>query len=113
MHSELAGGFSGAALLRETFGERAERVVHHMPLTRQEARTRAAAQFRVRARRFLCGRGVAEGDARIRVGARVRLSELGPMFNGAYYVSEARHAFDYRQGYRTLFTAERPGLGVG
>jgi phage protein D len=111
--SELASGLSGAALLREKLGERAERVVHHFPLTTREANAHAAAHFRRRARRFLHGRGVAEGDARIRVGARVTLSELGPMFNGAYYVSEARHTFDGRNGYRTLFTAERPGLGVG
>jgi phage protein D len=111
--SELSGGLGGAALLQEKFGERAERVVHQFPLTTQEAQARAAAHFRSRARRFVCGRGVAEGDARIRVGARVNLSELGPMFNGVYYVSEARHSFDNRNGYRTLFTAERPGLGVG
>lgn len=110
--NELAGGLGGAALLQEKFGERTERLVHQIPLTTQEAHARAIAHFRLRARRFVRGRGVAEGDARIRVGARVNLSELGPMFNGTYYVAEARHAFDNRNGYRTLFTAERPGLGV-
>jgi len=112
VQSELGGGVSGAALLRQKLGARTERVVHHMPLTTDEARARAAALFRTRARRFVCGRGVAEGDARIRVGATVELSELGSMFNGAYYVSEARHTFDSRNGYRTTFGVERPGLGT-
>ena len=76
------------------------------------AQARAAAQFRNRARRFLCGRGVSEGDARIRVGVNVNLTELGPLFNGTYYVSEVRHTFDNLHGYRTLFTAERAGLGT-
>ena len=112
VRGELAGGSSGAALLREKFGERSERIVHHMPLTTREAQVRAAAQFRNRARRFLCGRGVSEGDARIRVGVNVNLTELGPLFNGTYYVSEVRHTFDNLHGYRTLFTAERAGLGT-
>lgn len=112
VQGELSGGLSGPSLLQQKFGARTERIVHHMPFTSDEARARAQAHFCRRARRFVCGRGVAEGDARIRVGASVSLSELGPLFNGAYYVSEARHAFDFRNGYRTLFTAERPGLGV-
>jgi phage protein D len=113
VRGELAGGRSGAAVLQEKLGPRAERIVHHVPLTSEEARARAAAELRRRARAFVRGRGIAEGDARIRVGASLELSGLGPMFDGAYYVSEARHAFDCRNGYRTAFTAERPGLGTG
>jgi phage protein D len=112
VQGELDGGASGPGLLQQKFGERAERIVHHMPLSSSEARACAQARLRALARRFVSGHGVAEGDARIRVGARVRLSELGPLFNGAYYVCEARHTFDYRNGYRTLFGAERPGLGA-
>jgi phage protein D len=108
---EVGSGKSGASLLREKLGEKVERVVHAMPLSTQEARARAEAAFRRDARRFVRGRAVAEGDARLRVGARVTLGELGPLFDGAYEVTEARHAFDWRSGYRTFFTAERPGLG--
>jgi phage protein D len=109
VQSELDGGRSGAALLQEKLGQRAEQIAHHMPLSSSEARACAEAGFRRLARRFVTGRGVAEGDARIRVGAKLTLRELGPLFNGAYYVSAVRHAFDAR-GFRTSFTVERPAL---
>jgi phage protein D len=110
--SELGPGTSsGASVLRNVLGEKVERVVHAMPLSTPEARARAEALFRREARRFVRGRAVAEGDARLRVGAQVTLGELGPLFNGAYEVTEVRHLFDWRNGYRTLLTVERPGLG--
>jgi phage protein D len=109
VQNELDGGRSGAALLQEKFGARTEQIAHQMPLSSGEARACADAGFRRQARRFVTGRGVAEGDARIRVGAKVTLGELGPLFNGAYYVSAVRHAFDAR-GYRTSFTVERPAV---
>lgn len=109
VQNELDGGRSGPALLQEKFGARTEQIAHQMPLSSREARACADAGFRRLARRFVTGRGVAEGDARIRVGAKVTLGELGPMFNGAYYVRDARHAFDAR-GYRTSFTVERPAV---
>ncbi|HUL57841.1 MAG TPA: contractile injection system protein, VgrG/Pvc8 family [Anaeromyxobacteraceae bacterium] len=108
---EVGSMASGASVLRSKLGDRVERVVHAMPVSTREARARAEAAFRRDARRFVCGRAVAEGDARLRVGARVTLGELGPLFNGAYDVTETRHLFDWRNGYRTLFTVERPGLG--
>lgn len=108
---EPGSGTTGAAAMRQAFGERVERVVHAMPLTTREARARAEAAFRRDGRRFVRGRAVAEGDARLRVGARVTLSGVGPLFEGAYEVTEARHLFDWRRGYRTALTVERPGLG--
>jgi phage protein D len=111
VNGELGNGRSGASLLSEKLGDRKERVVHSVPLSSAEARARAQHVFRRDARRFVRGRGVAEGDARIHAGTRVTLGELGALFNGTYEVTEARHVFDWRSGYRTLFTAERPGLG--
>ncbi len=109
--SELNGDESGAAVLRSTLGERREQIVHTAPFNDEEAQARATAAFRRMARRFVTGRGVAEGDGRIRVGARVELKGLGPLFNGSYYVSEARHQFHNERGYQTVFRVERPGLG--
>jgi len=35
---------------------------------------------------------------------------LGPVFSGAYYVTETRHVFDGAKGFRTEFTAESIGI---
>jgi phage protein D len=110
---ELAGGTSGSRTLEDAFGERAERIVHTVPLSRDEARAVAESHYRSAARRFLCGEGVAEGDARIRVAARLTLAGVGPLYDGAYYVTAARHTFDPKNGYQTWFCLERPGLGGG
>ena len=102
---------SGASALKSAFGERAQQVVHHVPLTVEEARLMAESEFRRRARRFVTGRALAEGDGRIRVGVHVELKGLGPIFNGMYYVTMVRHLFDVEHGYRTAFEVERAGIG--
>jgi hypothetical protein len=63
------------------------------------------------ARRFVVGHGTAETSSDLRVGSYVDLKGLGPLFSGKYYLSEVRHLFDNRNGLRSEFTAERPGLG--
>jgi len=109
---ELAGGLSGSAVLARAFGERAERIVHTVPLTGEEARTEAAACYRAAARRFLTAEGIAEGDGRIKVATQVTLQGVGPFFNGPWYVTAVRHTFDNKDGFKTRFCCERPGLGA-
>lgn len=104
-------GQTGAAVLRDAFGERIEQIVHAAPATQAEARALAEAHFRRRARRFVTGRGNAEGDARIRVGVQLNLAGIGELFDGLYTVVEVRHTFDDQHGFRTCFAVERPGLG--
>lgn len=108
--SELDGGQSGGSILQSAFGERVERLAHGVPHSSEEATVTAQAHYRRLARRFVCGRAAAEGDGRIRVGARVDLGGLGPLFNGAYYVCRVRHTFEPGVGFRTMFEVERPGL---
>ena len=110
--SELNGDESGASILAAKLGQRKETLAHTVPVTSQEARATAEAYYRMSARRFVVGHGVAEPDARLRVGNRVDLQRLGPLFSGKYTLAEVRHLFDGR-GLRTEFTAERPGLGRG
>ena len=110
IRAELNGDVSGVSILQTAFGERAERIVHRAPFNEQEAKYLAEAHYRSMARRFVTGGGVAEGDGRIRVGARLRLEGVGPSFSGAYYVTEARHLFDPQRGFLTRFCVERPGL---
>jgi phage protein D len=108
---ELGRDASGASILSAAFGARKEALAHTVPLTEQEAQAHAESFFRMTARRFVVGRGTCATAAGLRVGGRVELSGLGPLFNGRYYLSEVRHAFDFARGLRTTFTAERPGLG--
>jgi len=109
--AELGGDSSGGAVLRQAFGERKARVVHTVPLTSSEARTLAQARYRERARQFVCGAGLADGNPAIRVGCTLTLSRLGGLFDGSYYVVRVRHTFDLANGYRTEFDVERPGIG--
>lgn len=105
--SQEVNGKSGSSLLESAFGKRAEQIVHFAPSTLQEARFLAEAHYRKIARRFVTGYGIADGDGRIRVGVSVELKKLGTMFDGKYYVTEVRHTFDRKNGYRTYFAVER------
>jgi phage protein D len=108
---ELNGDRGGSSILGQALAQRKERIVSAVPLSQQEAQSMAKARYRERARRFVKGKGVANGDPRIRVGATLNITGLGPIFDGKYYVTLARHAFDQRSGYRTSFETSRPGIG--
>src|SRR5262245_717184 len=108
---EVGGDTSGVSILKSALGERKEAVVHSVPLDGPETQACAEAYFKSMARRFVTGRGVAETDARLRVGVSAQLDGLGPLFSGKYYVVEVRHLFDGADGLRTEFIAERPGIG--
>jgi Bacteriophage probable baseplate hub protein len=108
---ELGGGDSGGSVLAAALAERRETVSHAVPLSGDEARARAEAQYRERARRFVRGRGIAQTDPKLRVGTTLQLDGLGPLFSGDYYVAEVIHRFDGEHGLRTEFVVERPGLG--
>lgn len=108
---ELNGDRSGISILQSALGQRKEALAHTVPLNSQEAQSVAEAFFKMSARRFVVGRGVAETSSKLRVGTTVELRNLGPLFNGKYYVTEVVHLFDSMKGLRTEFCAERPGIG--
>lgn len=111
IQGELNGDTSGASILRSALGERKEALAHAVPLNSNETQAVAESSFKSCARRFVVGRGTATTQAKLRVGALLDLKALGPLFNGKYYVVEARHVFDSVKGLRTQFVAERPGIG--
>jgi phage protein D len=111
IRGELNGDESGAGILASARGDRVDALAHTAPVSSSEAQAHADALFRACARRFVVGRGVAETDARLRVGGQVDLKGLGPLFSGKYYLSQVRHMFDGTNGIRTEFTGERPGIG--
>jgi phage protein D len=109
--SELNGDTSGVSILQSALGARKEALAHTVPLNHDEAQHEAESFFKMSARRFVVGHGVAETDAKLRVGAKVNLEGLGPLFTGKYYVAEVKHIFDLAKGLRTEFRAERLGIG--
>jgi phage protein D len=109
--SELNGDTSGVSILQSALGERKEALAHTVPLNDQEAQHEAEAFFRMSARRFVVGRGVAETNKSLRAGSQLDLQGLGPLFNGKYYVAEVTHIFDNTKGLRTEFRSERVGIG--
>jgi phage protein D len=111
-HGGPGSGKSGTAWAQEVFGTRSEHVGAYAVSTDGEAQALAEAAMDQRARRFLRAEGTAEGNARMRVGAQVRLSGISAQFDNTYYVTQARHLFDMRQGYRTEFHAECAYLGT-
>jgi uncharacterized protein len=108
---ELGDDTSGIELLERTFQARTDTIVHTAPATSEEAQAQADMALRTSARRFVVATGRSEGDARLRVGTRVRLAALGPAFTGTYTLVEVEHTFGGDLGYQTRFRAERPGLG--
>jgi uncharacterized protein len=110
IRNELNGFQSGSTVVQQAFGNRAERIVHMVPFSDGEARSFAEASYRKMARRFVTGKAMAEGDGRLRVGTRVDLTGVGPLFEGLYYVTEVCHTYDGMNGFRTAFSVERPGL---
>jgi uncharacterized protein len=111
--AELNGDDSGIAILKSSFGERAETLAHSVPTDAAEAEAQADALLRSMARRFVVGQGVVDGasSAKLKVAARITLQSVGPLFDGVYYVTEVRHRFDSRKGLRSELRCERPGLG--
>jgi phage protein D len=110
IQSELGDRRSGSSVL-QALTAHTERIASSEPLSRQEAQSLAEARYRQRARSFVRGEGIAEGTPRLRVGTTIELRNIGPYFEGPYYVTLARHTFDPLYGYRTHFQVERPGLG--
>lgn len=108
--SELGSDTSGVSIL-EGIAARKENLAHPVPITATEGQAAADAFFRMSARRFVTGHGVAEASIALRVGRRVDLKELGPLFSGEYTVTGVCHRFDTGSGVRTEFDVERPGIG--
>jgi phage protein D len=108
--AELGSDTSGVSIL-ERIAARKENLAHPVPVTSSESQSAAEAFFRMSARRFVTGRGIAEASTKLRVGAKVNLKEIGPLFSGEYIVTAVHHRFDTNLGIRTEFEVERAGIG--
>ncbi|MDF2235424.1 contractile injection system protein, VgrG/Pvc8 family [Albimonas sp. CAU 1670] len=82
-------------------------------VSQAEADAAARAAQGASARGFVIADGIAQGDPAIRVGSRLALVGVNPMFENAYCVTSAIHRFDREDGYVTEFIAECAYLGAG
>lgn len=112
IQSELQGGLGGSQVLNEAFGQRKESIVHMAPMSEEETRSLAVASYRTLSRQFVTGKGMAEGDARLKAGAHVSINGVGRLFNGLYYVNSVQHMFSADDGYKTQFSVERAAIGA-
>lgn len=113
IQTEIGSGIGGAQVLNDAFGNRHDNVAHLTPLSDQETQTLAESYYRSIARRFVTGRGLAEGDARLKAGAHVTIDGVGSLFNGLYFVNGVQHMFCLDTGFKTQFCVERPFIGTG
>jgi phage protein D len=111
VRAELGAGEGGAAILRREFGERADTLAHGAPASDAQARALAEASYRHLARRFVVARGVTETRPDFRVGTKVRVSGVGPLFEGDYTVTDTAVRYDGQRGLRTEFCCDRPAIG--
>lgn len=105
-------GSTGASLVESALNAgRSENLGQFGDIAVDEAKAMSSAAFARRARRFVQARGLAEGNAELRVGTWLTLKRVNPMFEGDYVVSETHHAFSLKTGYTTAFTAHSAYFG--
>ena len=109
-HLAPGTGRRGAEILSSSIGARSEHLGHLAAVRDAEAQALADAAHDRIARRFVTVEGTAEGNASLRVGTHVRLTNVGPRFDNTYYVVSACHRFDVEGGYETDFQAESAWL---
>lgn len=111
IQGEIGNDEAGGDILARTLGPRTDTLAHGCPATEAEARQLAEASYRHAARSFVSGEGLCETDSRLRVGAPLDLSGLGPLFDGRYRAIFVSHLYDPEDGARSVFRCDRPGLG--
>jgi phage protein D len=75
--------------------------------TQSEAEKWAAAAFRSRAKAFLSGDAVCNGDVELRVGREIELTDVSERLRGRYQIVHCSHRFDASQGFRSILKLNR------
>jgi phage protein D len=106
-------GRGGSAILRQSFGERAEQLAELSVRNSAEAQALVDAEWEQRSRRFVTVHATAEGNPALRVGSHLEVKGLGARFSNTYYVVSTVHRYDQEYGYETDVVAECAYLGDG
>jgi phage protein D len=110
IQTELNGGESAASLLQVAFDDNRGHLFFEQ-IDDEQALALSQAAFLQRARRFVTGSGLTEGNPKLRAGCNLKIIGLGEMFNGRYAVSHVSHRFDLSAGYTTDIETFRADIG--
>jgi phage protein D len=108
---EARGASHGAGVMEKVFGAREDHVVDRPTSSRDEAEALAKAILMRRGRGFVRAGGETEGTAALKVGAKMTILGVGPIFEGTYVATQVTHRWDRVRAFHTGFTAERPAVG--
>lgn len=84
-----------------------ECVPHPFARSNAEAEAYAKASFRRQAKRFVQGTVVCQGEASLRSGREIELSNVSPRFAGRYQIVHCTHRFDNQSGFETHLKVNR------
>ena len=98
--------------LAKAFGDRKEIVTDRPVHTKAQAEALARDILRDRLKAMVKASGATVGLPDLRAGRRVRIGNLGPRFDGEYFVTKTTHTLG-ADGYRTEFEARRESDGEG
>jgi phage protein D len=107
---EAKGATTGADVMEKVFGAREEHVCDHPSSSLDEADALAKATLMRRGRGFLRAGGETEGTAALKVGSKMKVIGVGPIFEGTYVATQITHRWDRVRAFHTGFTAERPAI---
>ena len=102
-----ASGTSSADLLNQLGWPGHAYFPHPFAKTQSEAEKWAAAAFRSRAKAFLSGEAVCNGDVELRVGREIELTDVSERLRGRFQIVHCSHRFDASQGFRSILKLNR------
>jgi phage protein D len=103
-HSTTGFGSSGADLAKTKISDAERSEVRRFASTQADAEKMAQGILDGINAGSVEGDGVAFGNGKIRAGVLIEVKNVGTRFSGKYWITEARHVYNQREGYTTHFT---------
>lgn len=102
-------GTTAAATLNDLGWQGEEIVPQPFPGSNAEAEAYAKAAFRRQAKRFIQGEIMCQGEAGLKPGREIELSDVSPRLRGTYQVVHCVHRFDNNTGFETHLKVNKGG----
>lgn len=105
----VPAGTTAAATLNDLGWQGEEIVPQPFPGSNAEAEAYAKAAFRRQAKRFIQGEIICQGEASLKPGREIELSDVSPRLRGTYQVVHCVHRFDNNVGFETHLKVNKGG----